>query len=163
MSRYGLRVAHKGSSHLGSRQWRGRLKSSSFPWSPLTHEPLQLLCVSSTEHPSNAIFPLALGEVPTSTLLQVGMEVESCPSSLVAHSHITAHTAALTSCSLFPKGVLGFSAPSGCCRAEGLETDLSASAPRSQGAASTAAPKSEPEAVSAQHCAGCSWDVGTQI
>lgn len=163
MSRYGLRVAHKGSSHLsGIREQRGGLKSSSFPWSPLTHEPHQLLCVSSTEHPSNAIFPFALEEVPTSTLSRWEWGWRAAPPAL-SHTDITAHTAALTSLSLFPRDILGFSAPSGCCRAEGLEADLRASAPHSQGAANTPAPKSEPEAVSALHCAGCSWDVGTQI
>lgn len=60
---------------------------------------------------------LALKEVPTSALLQVGMGEEGCPSSLVSHSHITAHSAPLTSFSLFPEEILGFSAPSGCCRA----------------------------------------------
>lgn len=106
---------------------------------------------------------LALKEVPTSTLLQVGMGVESCPSSLASHSHCTVHTAPLSSFSLFPKEMLGAFSPSGCCRAGGLEADLSAPAPHSQGAANTAAPKSEAEAVSAQHCAGCTWAAETQI
>lgn len=78
--------------------------------------------------------------MPTSTLLQVGMGVESCPSSLASCSHTTVHTAPLTSFSLFPRETLGASAPSGCCRAEGLEADLSASAPHSQGAANTQLP-----------------------
>lgn len=106
---------------------------------------------------------LALKEVPTAALLQVGMGVEICPSSLESHFHITVRTTPLTSFSLFPKEILGASALSGCCRAEDLEAALSASAPHSQGAANTPAPKSEPEAVSAQQCAGCSWAVETQI
>lgn len=53
------------------------------------------LCES--EHPSNTIFPYTC---PTPG----GMGVESCPSSPVPHSHITAP---LTSFSLFPREILG--------------------------------------------------------
>lgn len=58
---------------------------------------------------------------------------------------------------------MGAFAASCCLKAEGLKIDMSTSALCSQDVENKPAPKSETEAVSAQHCAGCNWPGEAQI